>query len=154
MTTITTIHAREVLDSRGKPTVEVEVQCVGARAGRAVVPSGASTGGFEALELRDGDERLEGLGVRSAVAHVNEEIADALIGRDAGDQPAVDGLLCRLDGTDNKSRLGANAILGVSLATAYGAAEARRVSPVEHFRALWEAEARLFPKAGLLSRGS
>lgn len=137
-TTIERIHAREVFDSRGRPTVEVEVTCAGARPGRAIVPSGASTGRFEALELRDGDAcRLSGLGVQKAVDHVCVDIAAALIGRDADDQAAIDDALIELDGTENKSRLGANAILGVSLASTYAAAEAKGVSPVEQFREVW-----------------
>lgn len=137
-TTIERIHAREVFDSRGRPTVEVEVTCAGARPGRAIVPSGASTGRFEALELRDGDaSRLSGLGVRKAVDHVRIDIAAALLGRDADDQAAIDAALIELDGTENKSRLGANAILGVSLASAYAAAEAKGISPVEQFREVW-----------------
>ncbi|MCH7686393.1 MAG: phosphopyruvate hydratase [Planctomycetes bacterium] len=139
MTRIERIHAREVFDSRGKPTVEVEVWCEAARPGRAIVPSGASTGRFEAVELRDGDmTRLDGTGVLNAVSNVNGEIASALHGRDASDQQSIDSILCELDGTENKSRLGANAILGTSLACAYAAAEARGVSPVEHFRHIWE----------------
>lgn len=132
------VMAREVFDSRGKPTVEVEVTCGSVRPGRAIVPSGASTGQFEALELRDGDPmRLKGLGVRNAVEHVNSEIAAALTGMDADDQVAVDHRLVEIDGTPNKSRLGANAILGASLACAYAAAEAKAVPPVDHFAALW-----------------
>lgn len=139
MSRIERIHAREVFDSRGKPTVEVEVSCDTARPGRAIVPSGASTGRFEAVELRDGDTtRLEGMGVQTAVSNVNGEIASALHGRDASDQQAIDHILCELDGTENKSRLGANAILGTSLACAYAAAEARGLSPVEQFRDIWE----------------
>jgi enolase 1/2/3 len=135
--TIERIHAREVFDSRGKPTVEVEVQCGGARPGRAIVPSGASTGRFEALELRDGDERLDGDGVLRAVANVNGEIAAALLGEDAVNQPRIDRLLCNLDGSPNKSRLGANAILGASLATAHAAAESKGESLTDHFHSLW-----------------
>jgi len=137
-TKIERIHAREVFDSRGRPTVEVEVTCAGSRPGRAIVPSGASTGRFEALELRDGDPvRLSGLGVRTAVENVRTEIAAALVGADADDQAAIDAALIDLDGTENKSRLGANAILGTSLAVAYAAAEAKGVSPVEQFREVW-----------------
>ena len=135
---ITRVFGREVFDSRGRPTVEVEVTCEGSRPGRAIVPSGASTGQFEALELRDGDaSRLNGLGVRTAVANVNGEIAAALIGLDADDQAAIDDRLRELDGTPNKSRLGANAILGVSLACAYAAAEAKSIEPVDQFAAVW-----------------
>lgn len=135
---IDTIHAREVFDSRGRPTVEVEIACEGYRAGRAIVPSGASTGEFEAVELRDGDaDRLQGLGVRRAVENVNSEIRSALIGQDATDQQTIDQLLIELDGTPNKSRLGANAILGASLAAVYAAAEAEDVRPVDQFRFVW-----------------
>ncbi len=138
-TQIKTVHAREVFDSRGRPTVEVEIACEGSRPGRAIVPSGASTGVFEALELRDGDAgRLQGLGVRKAVEHVNTEIRSALVGEDAADQQAIDQLLIELDGTSNKSRLGANAILGVSLAAVYAAAEAANVRPVDQFRRAWQ----------------
>ncbi|MFM9961426.1 MAG: phosphopyruvate hydratase [Planctomycetaceae bacterium] len=132
------VHAREVFDSRGKPTVEVEVTCAGARPGRAMVPSGASTGRFEAVELRDRDaSRLDGLGVRQAVRNVCSEIATALIGLDADDQAEIDRRLIELDGTSQKSRLGANAILGASLAVAYASAEARGLSPVARFREIW-----------------
>jgi enolase len=138
MSRIERVHAREVFDSRGKPTVEVEVTCAGARPGRAIVPSGASTGKFEAVELRDGDDaRLDGTGVLQAVANVRGQIASAIIGMDANDQQSIDHRLCELDGTDNKSRLGANAILGVSLATAYAAAEANGVQLVEHLGNIW-----------------
>jgi enolase len=137
-TQIKTVYSREVFDSRGRPTVEVEITCAGSRPGRSIVPSGASTGVFEALELRDGDAgRLQGLGVRRAVENVNTEIRSALVGRDATDQQAIDQLLIELDGTPNKSRLGANAILGVSLAAVYAAAEAEGTLPVEQFRRVW-----------------
>src|SRR3954454_13002538 len=123
MTAITDIRAREILDSRGNPTVEVDVTLEGGIVGRAAVPSGASTGAHEAVEKRDGDKsRYGGKGVRQAVDAVNGEIYDALAGADAEDQRRVDNLLIELDGTPNKSRLGANAILGVSLATAKAAA--------------------------------
>ena len=119
------IYAREILDSRGNPTVEVEVLLSGGATGRAGVPSGASTGTREALELRDGDKkRYGGKGVTKAVANVNGEISDELRGADGRDQPLVDRILVELDGTPNKGRLGANAILGVSLAVARAAAEA------------------------------
>jgi len=117
------IIGREVLDSRGNPTVEVEVLLLSGARGRAIVPSGASTGQFEAVELRDGGDRYVGKGVLGAVSHVNDEIHDALVGEEALDQRAVDEALCDLDGTDNKARLGANAILGVSLAVAKAAAD-------------------------------
>ncbi|MBA2325907.1 MAG: phosphopyruvate hydratase [Actinobacteria bacterium] len=122
MSSITEILAREILDSRGNPTVEVEVELISGATGRAAVPSGASTGAHEALELRDGDDRYGGKGVRGAVEHVNTEIAEAVIGLDALDQRTLDDELVTLDGTDGKSRLGANAILGVSLAAAKAAA--------------------------------
>jgi enolase len=123
VSTIEHIVGREVLDSRGNPTVEVEVFLDSGARGRAIVPSGASTGAFEAAELRDGDERYLGKGVRNAVEHVDGEIYDAIIGFDALQQRDIDRLLIDLDGTDNKSRLGANAILGVSLAVAKAAAD-------------------------------
>src|SRR5579875_875545 len=127
--TITSLHAREVLDSRGNPTVEVEVHCTGGAWGRAIVPSGASTGRHEAVELRDGDvSRYGGKGVRRAVANVRSILAPRLCGMDATEQIRIDRLLCELDGTTNKSRLGANAILGVSLACAHAAAASRRQS--------------------------
>ena len=125
MTTIIDIHAREILDSRGNPTVEVDVTLEDGSMGRAAVPSGASTGAYEAVELRDGEaDRYGGKGVRRAVEAVNGEIADALLEEDATEQAAVDAAMIELDGTPNKSRLGANAILGVSLATARAAADA------------------------------
>jgi enolase len=122
-TAISSVHGREVLDSRGNPTVEVEVRLSGGGWGRAIVPSGASTGAHEAVELRDGDRaRYGGKGVLDAVANVNGEIAEAVAGFDAFDQPGLDRLLIVLDGTPNKARLGANALLGVSLAAAHAAA--------------------------------
>ena len=122
---IEVIHARQILDSRGNPTVECEVALSGGATGRAAVPSGASTGKREAVELRDGDRtRYLGKGVTTAVANVNDNIAPNLIGLDAREQEMIDGLLVELDGTPNKARLGANAILGVSLAVAHAAAEA------------------------------
>lgn len=124
MTTIIDVLGREILDSRGNPTVEVEVQLESGVIGRAAVPSGASTGEHEAVELRDGDKkRYLGKGVQKAVANINEKIADELIDFDAVDQIAIDNMLIQLDGTANKSELGANAILGVSLACAKAAAE-------------------------------
>jgi len=116
------IHAREVLDSRGNPTVEVDIELAGGATGRAMVPSGASTGEHEAVELRDGGPRYRGRGVERAVRNVDGEIAGALRGRDADDQEGLDRALIALDGTPNKSRLGANAMLGTSLATARAAA--------------------------------
>jgi enolase len=125
MTAIVDIHARQILDSRGNPTVEVDVTLEDGSIGRAAVPSGASTGAHEAVELRDGDERRwGGKGVGKAVEAVNGEIADSLVGFEAEDQEELDAALIDLDGTDNKARLGANAILGVSLATAKAAADA------------------------------
>jgi enolase len=112
------LRAREVLDSRGNPTVEVEAHLASGAAGRAIVPAGASTGRFEAVELRDGGERFGGRGVRTAVGHVGGVIAEAVVGMDGADQRGVDRALVALDGTDDKSRLGANACLGVSLAVA------------------------------------
>jgi enolase len=122
MSEIERTHARQVLDSRGNPTVEVEVGLRSGASGRAAVPSGASTGEFEATELRDGGERWGGKGVSRAVANVDGEIAEAVAGMDAAGQEALDGALIALDGTPNKSRLGANAILGVSLAVAHAQA--------------------------------
>jgi enolase len=143
MSQIEKVHARQVLDSRGNPTVEVELVLRSGAAGRAAVPSGASTGEFEATELRDGGRAYGGKGVTRAVANVNGEVAEAVHGRDATDQAGLDRTLVELDGTPNKSRLGANAILGVSLAAAHAAAveeglplwrylggEAARVLPV------------------------
>ena len=128
MPTVRQVHAREILDSRGNPTLEAEVLLSDGALGRAAVPSGASTGTHEALELRDGDKkRFGGLGVLSAVAHVNNEIAKAVRGVQATDQAAVDRTLIELDGTPNKGRLGANAILAVSLAVAHAAAVSKRV---------------------------
>jgi enolase len=125
---IDTVHAREILDSRGNPTVEVEVLLEDGTSARAAVPSGASTGAFEASELRDGGKRYLGKGVQKAVDFVNDEIAPAVIGFDAQDQRFVDQEMLDLDGTKNKSRLGANAILGVSLAVARAAAESADLS--------------------------
>jgi enolase len=126
MTAILDVHARQILDSRGNPTVEVEVLLDDGSFGRAAVPSGASTGAHEAVEKRDGDKsRYLGKGVSQAVESVRGEIAEALEGMDAEDQTEIDAMLIELDGTENKSRLGANAILGVSLATAKAAADAR-----------------------------
>ncbi len=123
MSIIEQVVAREILDSRGQPTVEVDVELSSGARGRAAVPSGASTGAHEALELRDGGDRYGGKGVLTAVANVNGEIADAVMGMPAEAQRDIDGLMIELDGTDGKSRLGANAILGVSLAVARAAAD-------------------------------
>ncbi|MBM3680094.1 MAG: phosphopyruvate hydratase [Actinobacteria bacterium] len=127
MSVITRVHGRQILDSRGNPTVEVDVELEGGARGTAAVPSGASTGQWEAVELRDGGDAWMGKGVTRAVGHVNGEIAARLVGMEAGDQRAVDGALLDLDGTPNKGRLGANAILGASLAVAYAAAAANGV---------------------------
>ncbi|KRO49336.1 MAG: enolase, partial [Acidimicrobiia bacterium BACL6 MAG-120924-bin43] len=127
MSKISHVSAREVLDSRGNPTVEVDVALASGATGRAIVPSGASTGAHEATELRDGGNRFKGKGVLKAVANVNSEISKALVGSDASNQAAIDNTLCELDGTPNKSRLGANAILGASLATAHASAAERKL---------------------------
>jgi len=133
MSTISSIKAREILDSRGNPTVEVEVRLADGSIGRAAVPSGASTGTHEALELRDRDKaRYGGLGVLKAVENVNKEIAPAVMGMPATDQAAIDQKLIELDGTGDKSRLGANAILGVSLAIAHAAASANGAPLYQH----------------------
>jgi enolase len=142
MSTIQSVHARQILDSRGNPTVEVDVALSSGATGRAGVPSGASTGEFEATELRDGGVAYGGKGVATAVANVNGEVAEAVCGRDAGDQAGLDGALIELDGTPNKSRLGANAILGVSLALAHAAAADAGVGLWRH---LGGAEARVLP---------
>lgn len=126
---IKAIKAREVLDSRGNPTVEVDVCLINGILGRAIVPSGASTGQFEAVELRDGDKkRYLGKGVTKAVNHVNTIIAPQLVGKDVRMQVEIDQFLIHLDGTENKANLGANAILGVSLACAKAAAKASNMS--------------------------
>ncbi len=133
MSKIESVHAREILDSRGNPTVEVEVKLSDGAFGRAAVPSGASTGIHEALELRDGDKkRFGGKGVLKAVENVNGTVARALSGKEAGNQSAVDQVMLDLDGTPNKSKLGANAILGVSLAIARAAANSNRVPLYRH----------------------
>ena len=124
---VTDIIAREILDSRGNPTVEVEVLAGSHFAGRAMVPSGASTGKYEAIELRDGQHRYQGLGVRHAVEHVNDRIIREILGMNVLEQAKIDQMLLELDGTDNKINLGANAILGVSLAVARAAADALEI---------------------------
>jgi enolase len=139
MTRIESVHAREVFDSRGRPTVEVEIRASGGSIGRALVPSGTSTGKHEAVELRDNDAgRMEGMGVRRAVMHVNSEIVYAMLGQDVEDQIKLDKLLCRLDGTPDKSRLGANALLGVSMAAAHAAATVKGVFLATHLREIWQ----------------
>ncbi|HEY5529155.1 MAG TPA: phosphopyruvate hydratase, partial [Thermoleophilia bacterium] len=124
MTVILGVYGRQILDSRGNPTVEVEVELACGVRGRAAVPSGASTGKFEAVELRDGGAAYGGKGVLKAIQHVNETIGDALVGVEATEQREVDEIMIGLDGTPNKAVLGANAILGTSLAVARAAAEA------------------------------
>ncbi|MEO8123462.1 MAG: phosphopyruvate hydratase, partial [Burkholderiales bacterium] len=136
------VHARRVWDSRGRPTVEAEVQLVGGATGRAIVPSGASKGSREALELRDGGAAFGGLDVQLAVAHVNGEIARAVSGMAADDQTALDACLIALDGTPNKTRLGANATLAVSMAAAHAAAASRDLPLYEY---LGGADATLLP---------
>jgi enolase len=150
---ITRVHAREVLDSRGNPTVEVDVYCRGSARGRAIVPSGASTGRHEAVELRDGDPaRHGGKGVRRAVANVDGVIAPRLVGLPATEQARIDRLLCELDGTPSKSRLGANALLGVSLACAHAAAASRQQPLFRYLDA--EGRARMpLPMVNLISGG-
>jgi enolase len=153
MAAINRIAAREVLDSRGNPTVEVEVHCADGALGRAVVPSGASTGMHEAVELRDGDPaRYGGKGVRKAVANVRERIAPRLLGLDPREQERIDKLLCELDGTANKSNLGANAILGASLAVAHAAAACERV-PLWQWLGRGRAPAMPLPMVNLISGG-
>ena len=142
MNTIESVHARQILDSRGNPTVEVDVRLTGGASGRAAVPSGASTGEREALELRDGGEPFGGKGVTRAVANVNNEIADAVRGLDIPGQRALDETLIVLDGTADKSRLGANALLGVSMAASRAAAAAAGVPLWRH---LGGEEAKLLP---------
>ena len=153
MPTIDRIHARQVLDSRGNPTVEVEVRLDSGARGRAAVPSGASTGEFEATELRDGGEAWGGKGVSRAVAHVNDDIAAALVGARAAEQGAIDRTLIDLDGTPTKSRLGANAILGVSLAIARAAAE-EAGEPLYRFLGGADATALPVPMMNVLNGGA
>ena len=142
MTSISGVNGREILDSRGNPTVEAEVALEGGVTGRAAVPSGASTGEHEAVELRDGDaSRYGGRGVLTAVAHVNGEIAACLKGRDATDQRGLDEALIALDGSPNKGRLGANALLAVSMASARAAANAAGVPLYRHL----DADAHVLP---------
>src|SRR5438270_2223355 len=142
-TSISRIHAREILDSRGNPTVEVDVRLEGGALGRAAVPSGASTGEHEAWELRDDDKRrYGGKGVLKAVANVNDNIASAIKGMDACDQAKIDNAMIKMDGSPNKKNLGANAILGVSLAVAHAAAAAENLSL---FRYLGGDKARVLP---------
>ena len=135
MPAIRSVHALEILDSRGNPTVEAVVVLEDGSSGWAGVPSGASTGSYEAVELRDGDaKRYEGKGTLTAVANVNDRIAPAVVGRDASDQAGLDQAMLDLDGTDNKAALGANAILAVSLAAAHAAAQAGGVPLYQSLR--------------------
>ena len=142
MSRIKFVVGRQIIDSRGNPTVEVEVLLDGGASGRAMVPSGASTGQFEAVELRDGEEIWSGKGVKNAVSHVNNEIADSVLGLEAADQRVIDQTMIDLDGTDDKGRLGANAILGVSLAVARAAAQD---AGIPLFKYLGGANAHLLP---------
>ncbi|QEH35903.1 Enolase [Aquisphaera giovannonii] len=153
--TLRGLKARQVLDSRGRPTVEVDAIASTGAVGRAIVPSGASTGRHEALELRDGDPKhYGGLGVRKAVGHVAATIAPALAGMGLDDQAAIDARLLELDGTPNKGRLGANALLGVSLAVSHAAAAARGEEPYVHLNRLWRGRlAALGPDAAAIDAG-
>ncbi|GAB2691503.1 phosphopyruvate hydratase [Paenibacillus thermoaerophilus] len=154
MTTIADVYAREVLDSRGNPTVEVEVKLESGFIGRAIVPSGASTGAYEAVELRDGDKsRYLGKGVLKAVANVNDIIAPEIIGLDAQDQVAIDRKLIALDGTPNKGKLGANAILAVSMAVARAAAEALQV-PLYKYLGGFNAKTLPVPMMNIINGGA
>ena len=137
MAAIVDVHAREILDSRGNPTVEVDVYLEDGAFGRAAVPSGASTGAHEMLELRDGDGRYGGKGVQNAVEAVNGEIADVLSGAEADDQANIDQMMLTLDGTENKSRLGANAMLGASLAVAHAAANSHELPLFKYIGGVW-----------------
>ena len=156
MSTITHVHAREILDSRGNPTLEAEVTLADGSFGRAMVPSGASTGTKEAVELRDGDKtRYLGKGVKDAVANVNGAIADALAGLDAADQRGLDRRLVDLDGTENKGRLGANALLGVSMAAAHAVAASRRQPLWQYLSTLTESDVALpVPMMNIINGGA
>ncbi len=154
MPTVTAIHGREVLDSRGNPTVEVEAHLSDGSVGRAMVPSGASTGVHEAVELRDGgNSRYMGRGVRKAIDHVNNELAEAVQGREAADQSGLDEAMIALDGTPNKGRLGANAILGVSLAVAHAAAAAANLPLYVHLARPDEGHTLPIPMLNILNGG-
>ncbi len=154
MTTIVEVFAREILDSRGNPTIEVDVILENGAMGRAAVPSGASTGEHEAIELRDNDEkRYHGKGVLTAVNNVNETISEAIVGEDASEQNAIDAILLELDGTKNKGKLGANAILGVSLATARAAANAVGL-PLYHYLGGVNAKTLPVPMMNILNGGA
>ena len=153
-TTIQSVHAREILDSRGNPTVEAAVTLEDGTTAAAAVPSGASTGAFEALELRDGDQtRYGGKGVRKAVEHVNMELYTAVKGQDASQTAALDACMCALDGTPDKSRLGANAILAVSLASARAAARSLRL-PLYRFLGGAAADTLPVPMMNILNGGA
>ena len=156
MTSIAKIHARQILDSRGNPTLEAEVTLADGAFGRAAVPSGASTGTKEAVELRDGDKtRYLGKGVKDAVANVNGAIADALVGLDAADQRGLDRRLVDLDGTENKGRLGANALLGVSMAAAHAVAASRRQPLWQYLSTLTESDVALpVPMMNIINGGA
>ena len=153
MTTIKSIKAREILDSRGNPTVEVDVELSDGSFGRAAVPSGASTGAFEAVELRDGGERYLGKGVLSAISNIQKEIAPKLIGADPFAQRTIDKLMIDLDGTANKSKLGANAILGVSLAVARAASNSKK-TPLYKFIGGENADLLPVPMMNILNGGA
>ncbi|MEL6944357.1 MAG: phosphopyruvate hydratase, partial [Bacteroidota bacterium] len=154
MSIILDIQAREILDSRGNPTVEVEVLTENGALGRAAVPSGASTGKYEAVELRDGDKsRFLGKGVLQAVQNVNEAIADELVGISVFEQIAIDHLMLQLDGTKNKGKLGANAILGVSLAVAKAAAQ-ESMQPLYRYLGGVSAHVLPVPMMNILNGGS
>ena len=154
MPIIQSVYAREVLDSRGNPTVEVEVLTESGFFGRAIVPSGASTGEYEAVELRDGDKsRYLGKGVLKAVENVNEIIAEAIIGMDVADQVGIDMTMIELDGTDNKGKLGANAILGVSMAVAHAAADSVGL-PLYHYLGGFNAKQLPIPMMNIINGGS
>jgi enolase len=154
MPIIIDVYAREVMDSRGNPTIEVEVVTDSGAFGRAIVPSGASTGEREALELRDGDkDRFLGKGVLEAVENVNEVIADVVIGMDVRDQNLIDKLMIDLDGTPDKSKLGANAILGVSMAAAYAAADFYGM-PLYKYLGGFNAKALPVPMMNVINGGS
>ncbi|MGM9987719.1 MAG: phosphopyruvate hydratase, partial [Bacillaceae bacterium] len=154
MSIITDIYAREVLDSRGNPTVEVEVYTESGAFGRALVPSGASTGEYEAVELRDGDKsRYLGKGVLKAVNNVNEIIAPEIIGFDVTEQVAIDRAMIELDGTPNKGKLGANAILGVSMAVAHAAADFLQV-PLYKYLGGFNAKELPVPMMNIINGGS
>ncbi|MBR6901416.1 MAG: hypothetical protein IKN30_05095, partial [Synergistaceae bacterium] len=146
MASIIGIHAREILDSRGNPTLEADVYLEDGSMGRAAVPSGASTGVHEALELRDKEARYNGKGVQHAVENVNEKIAPEILGMDADDQGALDRAMIALDGTEGKSKLGANALLGVSMANARAAAESHGL-PLYAWLGTWPGLPRHHPEA-------